>query len=179
MLRKRKEQIISELSESLSRSVVAIATDYRGVSAREMTKLRRKLGESGIEYRVVKNTLTRFAADTANKEQMDAFLVGPLAIAFGYDDAVKPAQVLSEYIRSSGSVLRIRGGVLSDRALSPEEVSTLAALPPTNVMISRLIGQLQAPLQGLHNVLGSPLQGLLNLLQGRIRQIEGGRNVAE
>lgn len=174
MLRERKEEIINELADSLSRCTIAIATDYRGLSAKEMVQLRRHLTELGIEYRVVKNTLTRFAAEKAGKKQLEALLAGPLAIAFGYDDVVKPAQALSEHIRSSGSVLQIKGGVLGDRLLTPEEISTLAVIPPRDILVSQLMGQLWAPLQALHNVLSVPLQGLLNVIQARVQQIEGG-----
>ena len=179
MLRERKEQIIDELSERFSRSVVAIATDYRGIPAKEMTELRRRLSAQDIEYRVVKNTLARFAGDKSGMKQVESFLTGPLAIAFSYDDVTKPARVLTEHIRSSGSVLRIRGGILGDRVLGPEEVSNLASLPAREILISMVVGQMKAPLQILHNVLNSPLQGLLNLLQGRIQQVEGGLDVGE
>ena len=174
MLRERKEQIIDELVDNLSRCTIAIATDYRGLSAKEMVQLRRHLAEWGVEYRVVKNTLTRFAVEKAGKKQLEAFLVGPLAIAFGYDDVVKPAQALSEHIRSSGSVLKIKGGALGERLLSAQEISILAATPPRDVLLSQLMGQLQAPLQALHNVLNAPLRGFLNVIQARIYQVEGG-----
>ncbi len=174
MLKNKKEQIIDELAASLSRCVIAIATDYRGLSAKEMMQLRRRLTEIGVEYKVVKNTLTRLAAEKAGKQQLAAFLSGPVAVAFGYDDEVKPAQALREYIRTSGSMLQIKGGVLSDRLLSADDISALATIPPREVLVSRLIGQLQSPLQALHNVLSAPLIGLLNVIQARIKQIEGG-----
>lgn len=174
MLRERKEQIINELADSLSRCTIVIATDYRGLSVREMVQLRRRLTDLGVDYRVVKNTLTRFAAERADKKQLEALLSGPLAIAFGYDDVVKPARALSEHIRSLGSVLQIKGGLLGDRLLNPEEVSALAAIPSRDVLISQLMGQLRAPLQILHNVLNAPLQGFLNIIQARIQQVEGG-----
>jgi len=174
MLKGRKEQIIKELTDSLSRCTIAIATDYRGLSAKEAAHLRRRLTGLGIEYRVVKNTLTRFACEKAGKQQLETLLVGPLAMAFGYDDVIKPAQALSEHIRSSGSVLQIKGGVLGDRLLTAEEIHALAATPPRDILISQLVGQLQAPLQALHNVLSAPLQGLLNVIQARIQQLEGG-----
>jgi len=175
MLKKeKKEQIIDEVATNLSRCTIAIATDYRGLSAKEMVQLRRRLTELGIEYRVVKNTLTRFAAERAGKKQLEALLAGPVAIAFGYDDAVKPAQVLREHIRSSGSVLQIKGGVLGDKLLTAEDISALATLPSREVLVARLVGQLQAPLQILHDVLSAPLCGLLNVMQARIKQVEGG-----
>ena len=174
MLKEKKGQMIDELASRLSRCTIAVATDYRGLTAKEMVQLRRRLTESGIEYRVIKNTLTRFAAEKAGKNQLETLLTGPVAIAFGYDDVIKPARVLREHIRSVGSVLRIKGGILGDRLLTAEDVANLAILPSKDVLLARLVGQLNAPLQALHNVLSAPLRGLLNVMQARIKQVEGG-----
>ena len=174
MLKEKKEQMIDELASSLSRCTIAVATDYRGLTAKEMVQLRRRLTESGIEYRVIKNTLTRFAAERAGKNQLETLLTGPVAIAFGYDDVVKPAQILREHIRSASSVLQIKGGILGDRLLTAEDVVNLAVMPSKEVLLARLVGQLNAPLQALHNVLSAPLRGLLNVMQARIKQVEGG-----
>jgi large subunit ribosomal protein L10 len=174
MLKEKKGQMIDELASSLSRCTIAVATDYRGLTAKEMVQLRRRLTESGIEYRVIKNTLTRFAAEKAGKGQLETLLTGPVAIAFGYDDVIKPAQVLREHIRSAGSVLQIKGGILGDRLLTAEDVANLAIMPSKDVLLARLVGQLNAPLQALHNVLSAPLRGLLNVMQARIKQVEGG-----
>jgi large subunit ribosomal protein L10 len=174
MLKKKKEQMIDELTSSLSRCTIAVATDYRGLTAKEMVQLRRRLTALGIEYRVIKNTLTRFAAEKAGKKQLEPLLSGPVAIAFGYDDVVKPAQVLREHIRSVGSVLQIKGGILGDKLLTPEDIFTLATMPSREVLIARLMGQLQAPMQALHNVLSAPLRGFLNVMQARVKQLEGG-----
>jgi len=174
MLKEKKEQMIEELADSLSRCTIAVATDYRGLSAKEMVQLRRRLTELGIDYRVVKNTLTRFAAEKTGKKQLEAFLTGPVAIAFGYDDVVKPAQALREHIRSTSSVLQIKGGILGNRLLTPGDIANLATMPPKEVLIARLIGQMQAPLQALHNVISAPLRGFLNVIQARSQQIEGG-----
>ena len=174
MLKEKKEQMIDELASSLSRCTIAVATDYRGLTAKEMVQLRRRLTESGIEYRVIKNTLTRFAAERAGKNQLETLLTGPVAIAFGYDDVIKPAQILREHIRSAGSVLKIKGGILGDKMLTAEDVANLAAMPSKDILLARLVGQLNAPLQALHNVLSAPLRGLLNVMQARIKQVEGG-----
>ncbi len=179
MLRERKDQIINEIADSLSRCSIAIATDYRGLSAKEMVHLRRRLTELDIEYRVVKNTLTRFAAEKAGRTELQGLLAGPVAIAFGYDDVVKPARALSEHIRLFGSVLQVKGGLLGDRLLTAEDVSTIAAIPSRDVLICQLVGQLGAPLQTLHNVLTAPLRGFLNVIRARIQRVEGGYNVTE
>ena len=173
MFREKKEEILNEIADSLSRCNIAIATDFRGLSAKEMVVLRRRLTELGIEYRVVKNTLARFAAEKADSKQLESFLFGPLAIAFGYDDETKPAKVLCEHVRSSGSVLKIKGGLLGERLLSSEDVFTLATIPPREILVAQLMGQLGAPLQSLHNVLSAPLQGLLNVIQAKVQQMEG------
>ena len=172
--RKEKEKIIDELKDCLSKCTIAIATDYRGLTAKEMVQLRRQLGLRGIDYRVAKNTLTKFAAEKANKKQLEPLLSGPLAVAFGYDDIIIPAKALNDFIRSSGATLKIKGGLLGDRLLSPKEISDLASIPSKDVLVSQLVGQLAAPLYSLHNVLSATLRGFANVLQARIRQVEGG-----
>jgi len=174
MLKQKKEQMIDELTKSLSRCTIAIATDYRGLTAKEMVQLRRRFTAMGIEYRVIKNTLTRFAADKADRKQLEPLLTGPVAIAFGFDDVVKPAQVLREHIRSVGSQLQIKGGILGDKLLTPEDIVALATMPSREVLLARLVGQLQAPIQALHNVLSAPLRGFLYVMQARAKQLEGG-----
>ena len=174
MLKEKKEQLITELANSLSKSTIVIATDFRGIPANEMVKLRHQLTELNIEYRVAKNTLTRFAAEKAGKKQIETLLSGPLAMVFGFDDVVKPAKVLRDHIRATGSVLKIKGGLLNDRLLTAEEINALASLPSKDVLIAQLVGQLKSPLQGLHNALSAPLRGLVNVLHSRIQQVEGG-----
>ncbi|MFO7773932.1 MAG: 50S ribosomal protein L10 [Dehalococcoidia bacterium] len=167
MLREKKMQIVSDLADNLSRSAIIIATNYQGLLAKQMTELRSTLAKADIEYQVVKNTLVYRAADQAGKPQLMNIIEGPVALAFGYDDVANTARVLNQYIKSAVSPLQIRGGLLGDRVLLPDEVVSLANLPARDVLISRLIGQLQAPVQGLHNALSSPLQGLLCVLQNR------------
>jgi large subunit ribosomal protein L10 len=167
MLREKKMQIVSNLVDDLSRSTIIIATNYQGLLAKQMTELRSALAKAGVEYHVVKNTLVYRAADKAGKPQLMDIIEGPVALAFGYDDIVNTAKALNQYIKSAALSLQIRGGLLGDRILLPEEVVSLANLPPREVLISKLIGQLQVPVGTLHNILNLPLQGLLNVLQNR------------
>jgi len=173
MIREKKEEKINELAGNLSKCVVAIATDYRGLTAKEMVQLRRQLHQQGVEYKVVKNTLAHFAAEKAGVKGLDQFLTGPLALALSYDDPIKPAKVLMEHIRSAGSVLKIKGGVMGDRILSTADILSLAATPFKEVLIAQLVGRLKAPIYSLHWVLSSPLRGLAGILQARIKQLEG------
>ena len=174
MLRKQKQEIINELAEDLGKCAVAIATDYRGLTAKEMVQLRKQLHLQGVEYKVVKNTLAHFAAEKAGVKGLDQFLVGPLAIALGYDDAVKPAKILVDAMKTPGSVLKIKGGVMGDKVLSAADVSSLAAIPTKDVLVSMLLGRLKSPIYSLHFVLSSPLRGLACVLQARAKQLEGG-----
>ncbi len=172
MLRKQKEAVINELASSLGKCVVAVATDYRGLTAKEMVQLRKQMHLQGVEYKVVKNTLMRFAAEKAGIKGLDEFLTGPMAIALSYDDAVKPAKILIEHIKSANSVLKVKGGVLGDKVLTPADVISLAATPSKEVLISQLLGRLKSPVYSLHFVLSSPLRGLVGVLQARARQLE-------
>jgi large subunit ribosomal protein L10 len=167
MLREKKVQIVSNLADELSRSTIVIATNYQGLLAKQIAELRNALSKAGVGYHVVKNTLVYRAADQAGKPQLRDIIDGPVALAFGYDDIVNTAKALSQYIKSAALPLQIRGGLLGDRILPPEEVAILADLPPREVLISKLIGQLQAPIGTLHNILSFPLQGLLNVLHNR------------
>jgi large subunit ribosomal protein L10 len=173
MIRKQKEAVINELAGNLSKCVVAVATDYRGLTAKEMVQLRKQLHQQGVEYKVVKNTLMRFAAEKAGMKGLDEFLTGPMAIALSYDDAVKPAKILVEHIKAANSVLKVKGGVLGAKVLTPADVISLAATPSKEVLISQLLGRLKSPVYSLHFVLSSPLRGLVGVLQARAKQLEG------
>ena len=167
MLKEKKAQIVENLADDLSRSTIIMATNYQGLLARQMTDLRNALTKAGIGYRVIKNTLAYRAADQASRPQLKNIIEGPVALAFGYDDAVSAAKALHQYVKSTGLSLQIKGGLLEDRVLLPEELASLADLPPREILISRLIGQLQAPISALHNMLSYPMRGVLTVLQNR------------
>ncbi|MDD5312692.1 MAG: 50S ribosomal protein L10 [Dehalococcoidia bacterium] len=171
--REQKEELIKELAENLGKCQVAIATDYRGITAKEMVLLRRHLHEQGVDYQVIKNTLARFAAEKAGKKGLEEFLTGPLALAISYDDVIKPAKILSDHIRTATSVLKIKGGILGDRVLTAADIASLAATPSREVLLAQLIGRMKSPIYSLHFVLSAPLRGLVGALQARARQMEG------
>ena len=177
MPRQEKLQVVKGLKERFSRGTIIVVTDYRGLSAKEMTELRHRLREVGVEYKVVKNTLARFAAIEAGREQIESIFSGPVAIAFASDeDVVKLPRALNEYIRSLGSILQIKGGMLGNRLLSPADILTLSNLPSRDILISQVIRQMRAPLQAVHNIIRAPLRGIIAVLQARINQL-GGENV--
>ncbi len=174
MRKEEKKEAVKELADKLSRCKIAITTDYRGLPVAEMTKLRRQLRQAGIEYRVVKNTLAGFAAEQAGKKGLVSVIEGPTAIAFSYDDITTPAKALLDYIRSSKSELKIRGGLLGQRVLSASEVTTLATLPPREELIAKLLGAMQGNILSLVNVLNATITSFLGVLNARMRQLEGG-----
>ena len=173
MPREKKVQIIDALQESFSKCSVGILTDYRGLSVPEITNLRRRLRESGIEYKVVKNTLARFAAERAGKGELASFFVGPIAVALGYSNITEPARVLADYISTSKTILSVKGGFLGDSLLTAEDVITLSALPSREVLLGKVLGGMQLPVSALLVYLTSPIQGFIGILQSRIQQLEG------
>lgn len=174
MRKEEKKEAVRELAQKLSGCDVAITTDYRGLAVAEMTELRRRLRQGGIEYRVIKNTLARFAAEQAGKEGLTSIIEGPTAIAFGHGDVAASAKALVDYIRSSKSELKIRGGLLDRRVLSAAEVTTLATLPPKDELIAKLLAGMQGTILALVNVLNANITSFLNLLNARMKQLEGG-----
>ena len=174
MIKEKKGEAVKRVEEWLSNCQIAIVTDYRGMTVSEMGQLRRQLRESSTEYHVVKNNLARIAAERAGKEELKDLLKGPSAIAFGYGEFSEPARVLSEYIRSAKVSLSIKGGLLKERLLSPDEIIALSTLPPRDVLVSRLMRQMQAPVSSLLTVLSANLTGIVRILQARKQQLEGG-----
>jgi len=173
MSREKKTEIIDRFKDTFSRCSIGILTDYRGLSNSEITTLRRRLGDSSVEYRVVKNTLARLAAERADKANLAGSFVGPVAVALGYGDVTEPAKILADYIKTSKSTLTIKGGFLGDQVLTSEEVSTLARLPSREILLAKLLGGMQSPIAGLVNCLSAPIAGVARVLQARIKQMEG------
>jgi large subunit ribosomal protein L10 len=174
MPREKKTEIIESLQGLFARCSVAILTDYRGQSANQMTELRRRLGQAGIDFKVVKNTLARFAAQRSGREELASFFEGPVAIAFGYGDITGLAKALAGYIEETKAAMTIKGGFLADRLLTKEEVTTLSTLPSKEVLLARVVGGVQSPISALVSQLAYPMRGLIAGLQARIQQLEGG-----
>ena len=174
MPREKKAQAIDRLQDGFAKCNVGILTDYRGLSTPEMSSLRWRLRELGIEYKVVKNTLARFAAERAGRHDLASLFEGPVAIAFGYgDDITEPARALAGYISTSKASLNIKGGFLSDRLLTSEEVTTLSTLPSREILLAKLLGGMQSPITALVSCLAAPVRGVIGMLQARIQQLEG------
>ncbi len=172
MPRVKKVAIVDNLEELFRKCRIGILADYRGITATELTDLRRQLREKGIDFKVVKNTLARLAAEKTGREDLAGLFQGPIAVVFGYDNEIEPARALDEYNRNLKTALDIRGGFLTDKLLTAGEVLTLAKLPSREVLIARVMGGMQAPITGLIFQLSSPLRGIIGVLQARINQLE-------
>ena len=171
--REKKTKAIDKLQESFTEANIGIFTDYRGLTTTGMNELRHRLDEAEIRYQVVKNTLARFAAEKAGRNNLAALFEGPVAIAFSHGEATRPAKILVDYIRESKSTLSIKGGFLGDRLLSTADVEGLATLPSREVLLAKMLGGMKSPIVMLVNCLSSPMRGMVGILQARIKQLEG------
>ena len=164
----RKINEVEELRGLIERCTAAITADHTGLGVGAMTELRRAMRLRGVQFRVVKNTLTYLAADAAGRPAFKEVVQGPTGVAFGFDDPVEPAKALTDFITSTRSVLKIKGGILGDRGLSAAEVADLAAIPSKDQLLARLLGRMQGPITGLAIVLNAPVASLARVLQRRI-----------
>jgi len=170
-----KERVIEELTERLSSADALLVADYRGLTNSQLASLRVELLKHGAKLSVVKNTLTRRAAEAAGADALLAMLEGPTAIAFVEADgnAVAVAKALSDAAKDT-KILALRGGVLSGNPITGDEIERLAKLPPLEVLQAQLVGVIVAPLTQLAAVLNAPLQNLVGLINARIAQLEEG-----
>ncbi len=152
----QKALTVQEITERLRASSTAVLADYRGMTVSQMQDLRQKLRGGGVEMLVVKNTLARRAAQAAGYGALGPELVGPIAMLFAGEDVSAPARVLAEYIRLNRK-MAIKAGLLEGQLIKAETVAELADLPSREVLVSRLLGVLQAPLGNLASVLQAPL----------------------
>src|SRR3954453_8757162 len=174
MQKEDKERIVSELTDKLRTAETLIVADYRGLTMPQIDALRGKLIENGAKLSVVKNTLTRRAAEAAGADALLALLEGPSAIAFIETDGdmVAVAKALADSARET-RVLEIRGGVMQGRAISGDDVVELSKLPPLDVLRGQVLGAIVGPLQTLHGRVSAPLQNLVGLIDARIEQLGG------
>ena len=174
MKREQKEQVVDELTQRLKAAETLLVADYRGLTMPQIDELRTRLLESGARFTVVKNTLTRRAAEAAGADALLTLLDGPSAIAFLETDGnmVAAAKALADSARET-NVLEIRGGILQGRAMTADEVQTLAKLPPEDVLRGQVLGAIVAPLTALAGLLNAPLQNFVGLIDARIEQLGG------
>jgi large subunit ribosomal protein L10 len=173
MHKEDKERVVAELTEKLRTADTMIVADYRGLTMPQIDALRGQLIEKGARFSVVKNTLTRRAAEAAGADALLALLEGPSAIAFveADGDPVAVAKALADSVRDT-RVLEIKGGVMQGRVITGADVEELAKLPPIDVLRGQVVGAILAPLNAIAGLINAPLQNLYGLIDARIEQLE-------
>jgi large subunit ribosomal protein L10 len=173
--RARKEQKAEQvelLMEKLKKAKVAVLTDYRGLTVAQIQDLRAKLRGGSVEYRVIKNTIARRAAEAAGVKALESELEGPVAIAFGYEDLSTPPRLINEWVRTTRLKLDIKGGLVEGRVFSSDQVKQLADLPSREALIAQLMGTLQSPVGQLVGIMQTPVQQLVGLLNAYKTKLE-------
>jgi large subunit ribosomal protein L10 len=173
MLKQDKERIVEELTERLKSTPTLFVADYRGLSVTEIDELRTKVIEHGARFTVVKNTLTKRAAEAAGADALLALLDGPTAIAFidADGDLVAVAKALADSARTT-RILAIRGGILDGNPIGEEDVKNLATLPPVDVLRGQVIGAITSPLMTVVGLIAAPVRDLIGLIDARIEQLQ-------
>ena len=173
MLKIDKERIVSELAAEIGAAETLIVADYRGLTNKQLESLRDRLLEHGARFRIVKNTLTRRAAEQAGADALLVLLEGPTAIAFieSGGDPAAVAKALATTARET-QVLALRGGILEGVTMTGEQVAELATLPPVEQLRGQLVGAIVAPLNQLLALVSAPLRDLHGLIDARITQLE-------
>lgn len=172
MLKRDKERVVAELVERLRASDTLIVADYRGLTMTEIDGVRTELLNHGARFSVVKNTLTKRAAEQAGMPSLVELLEGPTAIAFVLEgDMVAVAKTLNDTARRT-KVLSLKGGLLQGQPVTAEEVQKLAALPPADVLQSQVLGAVIGPLNAIVGLFTAPLRDLVGVLDARISQLQ-------
>jgi large subunit ribosomal protein L10 len=164
LIRKEKKKIVEDLHDNFKRSKVVILTDYKGLDVSAINKLRKKLREVDVEYKVVKNTLITRAAEDTDASLIKDYFKGPSALAFSYDDPVAPAKVLVDFAKENEK-LEIQVGVMEGRVIDLSEIKALSSLPSREVLLGKLVSVMNAVPTSLVRVLSGVPVNLLNVMQ--------------
>ncbi|WP_407313886.1 50S ribosomal protein L10 [Desulfosporosinus sp. SB140] len=153
-----KSLVVSEIKEKFQQSSGVVLADYRGLTVAQVTQLRTQLRQAGVEYRVLKNTLVRRAAQEVGVEGLETYLEGPTALAFS-KDPVAPAKILLDFVKVNKlKTFKVKAGVLEGKVIGPDGVKDLADLPSREVLLAMVLRGMQAPLAGMVNVLQGPIR---------------------
>jgi large subunit ribosomal protein L10 len=152
--REKKEQLVADYVDKLSRSNAVFLTDYRGLTVSEMETLRTKIREAGGGYSIVKNTLAARALEAANLPVPEDMLRGPTAIGLVYEEVPAIAKVLTDFAKDT-EILQVKGGIMEGNMLSPKQISALASMPPREIVLAQLLGLIQQPGNGVAGVINA------------------------
>ena len=140
-----KALVVEQIRGKLSDAKAAVLVDYRGLTVEQDTELRREMRKAGVEYKVLKNTLIKRAADELGMTEIAPFLEGPSAIAFSNTDPVAPAKILSECIKKTNK-MELKAGYVEGKFCDAKALQEIAMLPSREVLIAKMLGSLNAPI---------------------------------
>jgi len=164
MKRSEKEQIIAEMAETVGRARGLFFTDFTGLTVEQATELRREFLKSGVQYRVVKNTLIQKALENVGGfDTMVGKLVGPTGVAFAFDDPVSPAKIIKQF-STKHKKLELKACVLENQLFDGSRLDELASLPTRPELMGAIVGGIQSPLAGVPNVIQSVLRDLVSVV---------------
>jgi len=166
-----KQRVVEEIKGKVDEAQAVVLVDYRGLNVEELTELRSKYREAGVEYKVYKNTMMRFAFKDAGYEDFNEHLTGPNAVAFGFDDPVQVAKITHEFAKEHEK-LEIKAGIVDGKIIDIEEVKSLASLPSKEVLVAQALAGLNAPITGFVNVLQGNIRNLVYALDAIRKQQE-------
>lgn len=158
-----KKKIVAEIEEKFKAANLVIFTDYRNINVEEINDLRNKLRAPGVEFKVLKNTMTRFAVKNLGYEDLIEYIEGPNAVLFSNEDLVGPAKTMYDFIKRYKK-LEIKIGMLEGRVVQADNIKALADLPSKEVLLAQVLGTMQAPITGFANVLQANLSGLARVI---------------
>ena len=169
----KKEAAVAELKQLVERAAIVIGAEYRGLSVREMTAMRRALAQANVEVRVVKNRLFQLAAQQAGVADAGGVVEGPTLVVFGYGDIVTPSKAVADYARTARNAFAPKKAYMDGALHGGNIVTELAALPSREELIGRLAGAFVSPVQNLATLLNDSIQSFARLVDARANQMEG------
>lgn len=144
-----KEKEVADIQDKVAKAKSIVIVDYRGLTVAEDTEMRVNMRKNGVEYKVLKNRLVLRALNAAGYEGFDKILEGPTAVAFGYDDAVAPAKIVSDTVAKTNNKIKVKGGIVEGKAAEISEIAALAKIPAKPVLVAQLLGMLTNPMRSL------------------------------
>jgi large subunit ribosomal protein L10 len=149
-----KKEVVAAIKQKFDKAHSVVVVDFKGITVEQVTALRAKFREAGVEYSVLKNTLVRRALMDSKVEGLDDVLIGPSAFAFGMKDVVSPAKVVFDFVNNAKTnIVTVKGGLMGSKVLSAAMVEELAKTPSRNELLARLLGSLQSSIGGFVRVL--------------------------